>query len=130
MPRCTVRSGRKPPVLDIRLDQLLFGDGQLAALRHLVVFDQFPHEAALGLAGRNDWTAGAALSSDYQMWAERAGERPMSQKRLTQALEGRGFVQARTRTARGFTGIGLRTDVTHVTDSPVVSVAHARGRPI
>lgn len=76
------------------------------------------------------WTTGAALLSDYQAWAERTGERAMSQKRLTQALEGRGFVQTRTRAARGFVGIGLRVNVTHVTDSPVIAVTHAPGRPI
>ena len=76
------------------------------------------------------WTAGATLLSDYQAWAARTGERPMSQKHLTQALEGRGLVQTRTRTARGFAGIGLRVDVTHVTDSPVIPVTHARRRPI
>ncbi len=59
------------------------------------------------------WTTGAALFSDYQAWSERAGERAMSQKRLTQALESRGFVQSRTRTARGFQGIELRVGVTH-----------------
>jgi putative DNA primase/helicase len=75
------------------------------------------------------WTTGAALFSDYKAWSERTGERATSQKRLTQALEGRGFVQERTRVARGFAGIGLRVDVTHVTDSPVIHVTHTRGRP-
>jgi len=74
------------------------------------------------------WTAGAALFSDYQAWCERTGERATSQKRLTQTLESRGFAQERTSTARGFAGIGLRTDVTYVTDSPVIP-SHARGRP-
>jgi putative DNA primase/helicase len=54
------------------------------------------------------WTAGAVLFSDYQAWCERTGERATSQKRLTQTLESRGFVQERTSTARGFAGIGLR----------------------
>ena len=40
---------------------MFFGDGQFAALRHLVVFDQFPHQAALGFSGRDHRTAGAAL---------------------------------------------------------------------
>jgi putative DNA primase/helicase len=74
------------------------------------------------------WTAGAALFSDYKAWCERTGERATSQRRLTQALESRGFVQARTRTARGFEGIGLRTDVTNVTESPVIPVTRIRGR--
>src|SRR6266568_8579161 len=51
----------EPSVLDVGLDQLFFGDGQLASLRHLVVFDQLPHEAALRLAGRNDWPGGTAF---------------------------------------------------------------------
>jgi putative DNA primase/helicase len=82
------------------------------------------------IKGGASWTAGAALFSDYQAWADRAGERAISQKRLTQALESRGFVQARTRTARGFQGIELRVGVTHVTGSPVIPVTRARVRPI
>jgi len=76
------------------------------------------------------WTSGAALFFDYRAWCERNGEKPMSPKGLTQALEGRGFVQKRTSAARGFSGIGLRRGMTHVTDGPVISVTSARGRPI
>jgi putative DNA primase/helicase len=76
------------------------------------------------------WAAGASLHSDYQAWSGRNGERPMSQKALTQALESRGFLLVRTKTARGFSGIALRDGVTHVTDPPVIPVTHARGRPI
>ena len=76
------------------------------------------------------WTAGSALFGDYKACCEKTGERPMSQKRFTQALEARGFAQARTAAARGFAGIGFRRDMTHVTDSPVVTVTSARGRPI
>jgi putative DNA primase/helicase len=76
------------------------------------------------------WTSGAALFLDYRSWCERAGERPTSPKRLTQALEGRGFVQKRTSSARGFSGIGLRGGMTHVTHSPIMPVTSARGRPI
>ena len=82
------------------------------------------------ITGGTSWTTGAALFSDYQAWSELAGERAMSQKRFTQALESRSFVQTRTRAARGFQGLELRVDVTHVTDSPVIPVTHARGRPI
>lgn len=82
------------------------------------------------IIGGASWTTGAALFSNYQAWSERAGERAISQKRLTQALESRGFVQTRTRTARGFQGIELRIGVTHVTDSPVIPVTRARVRPI
>jgi putative DNA primase/helicase len=76
------------------------------------------------------WTSGAALFLDYRSWCERTGEKPMSPKRLTQALEGRSFVQKRTSSARGFAGIGLRVGMTHVTHSPVMPVTRARGRPI
>jgi P4 family phage/plasmid primase-like protien len=76
------------------------------------------------------WTPGAVLFSDYKAWCERMGEKPMSQKGLTQALESRGFGQSRTRTARGFGGITLHAAVTHVTDSPVIPVTSARVRPI
>jgi putative DNA primase/helicase len=54
------------------------------------------------------WTAGAVLFSDYKGWCEKAGERAMSPKRFTQALDARGFCQARTAAARGFAGIGFR----------------------
>lgn len=76
------------------------------------------------------WTPGAVLFSDYKAWCDRMGERPMSQKRLTQALESRGFEQSRTRTARGFARITLRAAVTHVSDSPVIPVTSARVRLI
>jgi putative DNA primase/helicase len=76
------------------------------------------------------WTSAAALFLDYKTWCERNSEKPMSPKRLTQALEGRGFVQKRTSAARGFSGIGLRQEMTHVTDGPVIPVTSARGRPI
>ena len=82
------------------------------------------------ITGGAPWTTGAALFSDYQTWSERADERAISQKRLAQALESRGFVQTRTRTARGFQGIELRVGVTHVTGSPIIPVTHARVCPI
>jgi putative DNA primase/helicase len=76
------------------------------------------------------WTSGASLFLDYRAWCDRGGEKPASPKRLTQALEGRGFVQKRTSSARGFSGIGLRRGMTHVTDCPVIPVTSARERPI
>jgi putative DNA primase/helicase len=106
------------------------------ALVRIATTDYLAAEDAVGrwledccITGGTYWTAGAALFSDYQAWSERTGERAMSQKRLTQTLESRGFVQERTSAARGFAGIGLRVDVTHVTDSPVIP-SPARGRPI
>jgi len=74
---------------------------------------------------REVWTPGAVLFADFQQWCDRVGERAGTQKRFSQALEGRGFVQERTRKARGFAGIGLLTDVTGVTGFPVMTV-HAR----
>jgi putative DNA primase/helicase len=76
------------------------------------------------------WTSSAALFSDYRTWCERIGERQMSAKRLTQVLEARGFVQKRTSSARGFSGIGLRQEMTRMTDGPVIPVMSAGGRPI
>jgi putative DNA primase/helicase len=76
------------------------------------------------------WTSSAALFVDYRAWCERTGEKPISPKRLTQGLEGRGLVQKRTGSARGLSGVGLRREMTHVTDRPVIPVTSARGRPI
>jgi putative DNA primase/helicase len=75
------------------------------------------------------WTSSASLFVDYKAWCERTGEKPISPKRLTQGLESRGFVQKRTGSARGLSGIGLRREMTHVTDGPVIPVTSARGRP-
>ena len=76
------------------------------------------------------WTSSAALFGDYGAWSQRTGEKPISRKRLTQGLEGRGFIQKRTGSARGLSGIGLRREMTHVTDRQVIPVTNARGRPI
>jgi putative DNA primase/helicase len=75
-------------------------------------------------------TSGAALFQDYRAWCERSGEKAASPKRLTQALEGRGFAQKRTSAARVFPGLGLRRGMTHVTVGPVIPVTGARERPI
>jgi putative DNA primase/helicase len=72
------------------------------------------------------WTPGSVLFSDHKEWLERTGERVPSQKRFTQSLESRGFVQERTSAARGFRGIRLRARVTDMTDSLVVHVPRAR----
>ncbi len=61
------------------------------------------------------WTANAGLFASWRGWCESNGENAGSQKRFSQNLEARGFVQERTRQARGFTGIGLKADVTDVT---------------
>jgi putative DNA primase/helicase len=84
-----------------------------------------------GCIGDEDlWTSGAELFLDYRAWCERMGEKPMSPKRLTQTLGDRGFVPRRTSSARGFSGIGLRRGMTHVTDRLVIPVTSARERPI
>ncbi len=49
------------------------------------------------------------LYESYRRWAERAGERPLSSKRFSQALEERGFSRGRiTGGERVFDGLGLR----------------------
>ncbi len=62
------------------------------------------------------WTSSASLFSDYKAWCERNGDKPTTPKGLTQSLEARGFIQKRTNSARGFSSIGVRRRVTHVTD--------------
>jgi putative DNA primase/helicase len=67
--------------------------------------------------------------SAYQRWCEWCGsngEHVGTQKRFSQTLEARGFTRQRTSTARGFAGIGLRTDVTDVTGCPHITVTRAR----
>ena len=51
---------REPSLFDVGMNQLLFGRGQLAALRHLIVLDHFPQHAAIGLARRDHRTAGTS----------------------------------------------------------------------
>jgi len=83
--------------------------------------------------GPSYWTSGAALFSDWQRWCEQTGERPGTQKRFTQALQGRGIPSGEVeQPERGvFAGIALRDDVpTHPTHSPVMPVTRARERPI
>jgi putative DNA primase/helicase len=112
--------GLKPPavVRNATADYLAGED----AIGHWLEDDCINHEAL--------WTSSAALFLDHRSWCERSGEKPMSSKRLTQALEDRGFVPRRTSSARGFSGIGLRSGMTHVTHSPIMTVTSARGCPI
>ena len=49
--------------------------------------------------------ASAALYGSWKAWAERAGEKPGSQKRFAQTLEARGFTPRRTKTERRFEGL-------------------------
>jgi P4 family phage/plasmid primase-like protien len=65
------------------------------------------------------WTSASALFGSWEQWCEQNHEYPGAQKRFSESLESRGFQQVRTRAARGFTGIGLVTDVT---GPPVIRV--------
>jgi putative DNA primase/helicase len=56
------------------------------------------------------WSTSGALFADYQKWCQSTGEHERSQRRFSTELEGRGFEPERTKTARGFRGIGLRED--------------------
>jgi putative DNA primase/helicase len=73
---------------------------------------------------RLQWTAGSLLYRDFSSWCEATGELRGTQKRFTQALESRGFSPQRTRDARGFAGIALRSGlgVTDVTGAPISDV--------
>ena len=72
------------------------------------------------------WTPAAVLFGDWQSWCAVNQEHAGSQKKFSAVLEERGFASERTRTARGFLGIGLR--VTDVTGSPVIPVTRAPAR--
>ena len=75
------------------------------------------------VVNRTCWTAAAALFASWRQWCEQNQEYVGSQKRLSENLESRGFVAQRTRAARGFSGIGLVTDVT---DCQVIPVTRTR----
>ncbi len=55
------------------------------------------------------WASAAELFASWKAWADKAGEFVGSQKRFSQALEGRGIEPRRTREARGFAGISLKS---------------------
>jgi putative DNA primase/helicase len=54
------------------------------------------------------FTASRLLYGDWWHWAQRAGERPGSEKAFVSALEDRGFRRKRTETMRGFQGLSLK----------------------
>jgi putative DNA primase/helicase len=56
------------------------------------------------------WTSSTALFGSWVAWANTAGERVGSQKRLTQKLESHGFRRHKTRYAQGFCGLRVRLD--------------------
>jgi putative DNA primase/helicase len=66
------------------------------------------------VTGSRYWTASSTLYDDWKEWSESTQERPMSQRKLSEALEARGFESTRQGgrgdRARGFTGIGLLVD--------------------
>lgn len=71
----------------------------------------------------------AALFDAYRRWADGAGERAMSQQALAEALEARGFVKRRSKTARMWLGLALRTVVGDAGDGlQVVSDNSPRAR--
>jgi putative DNA primase/helicase len=73
-----------------------------------------------------EWSSGKALFADWQHWCEQTGERAGTQKRFTQSLIDHGIKAERTREARGFSGIVLKSDaVTHVSRSNIIGVTHA-----
>ena len=55
------RLGREAALFDIGADGLFFRLGELAALRHLTTFDEFPQQAAFRFARRDDGTTGTAV---------------------------------------------------------------------
>ena len=78
------------------------------------------------------WTTSKTLFEDWMSWAVENGEQEVSQKNFAQQLESHGFTNRRRSSARGFAGVGLKTDiVTDVPHPPVIPIhTRARGRPI
>jgi putative DNA primase/helicase len=73
------------------------------------------------------WSSSSALYGDFKDWCQQAGERERTQKAFAQALEDHGFARERTRSAKGFSHIGLKTDtVPDVPRTPDIPVTHAR----
>jgi P4 family phage/plasmid primase-like protien len=57
------------------------------------------------------WESATALFRDWKAWAESSGEYVGSQKQFSENLAARGVAKVRTKAARGFSGIRLRTNV-------------------
>lgn len=62
-------------------------------------------------AEARSWERAGDLYASWRSWADRAGEHPGSQKRLAQALEGRGLIPERRSDGRGYRGVRLRRPV-------------------
>ena len=60
------------------------------------------------------WSSSSALHSDYKRWCEQAGEYCLSERKFSEAMEGRGFMKHRTNRAKGFDGIMLADSVPDV----------------
>src|SRR5208337_540703 len=58
------------------------------------------------------WSATSALFKSWRDWCDRNEEHSCSQRRFSEQLESRGFSAHRTKKARGFSGIGLVTQMT------------------
>jgi putative DNA primase/helicase len=56
------------------------------------------------------WESATKLFANWKQWADSNGEYGGSQKRFSENLAARGFAPQRTKTARGFGGIRLRSD--------------------
>jgi putative DNA primase/helicase len=56
-------------------------------------------------------TKSSALYADFKVWCEQTGERTPSQKRFSQELLDRGFVNSHLRTGWIIEGVGLRSDL-------------------
>lgn len=59
-------------------------------------------------ADMHGFESSGALFADYAAWCTKAGERPMSMRRLISTLQDRGLVKDRTNTAKGFRGRTLK----------------------
>jgi putative DNA primase/helicase len=55
------------------------------------------------------WESSASLFGSWKLWAGRNGEPTRSMRRLSQALEAKGFKKKPTNKARGFSGMRLKT---------------------
>ncbi len=77
----------------------------------------------------------SALYESYQEWCKKNGEQVCSKKRFSQNLEARQFKRERSAVIRGFSGLGLKSDIctasTIVADSRtlVPPTAHDLGFP-
>lgn len=67
-----------------------------------------------------------ALYREYRLWAEAAGEKPLSQRWFGLRLSERGFTAKRSRNQRTWEGVGLRQDGEHDVDGVDDSLQYGR----